>query len=320
MTAITAQAVEIYSAQLRAKILNYGATLQDLRLAGHAPSLVLGFDNPSDYQQQLAFVGATVGRFANRIGGASFDLDGTRYNLDANEGVNTLHGGTEGFHQQLWQIADCSHEHVTLEHKSPAGFMGFPGNLRATVRYRIIEDAALEVAYRCTTDSPTVCALSHHSYFNLDDGGRTPIDEHKIEIAANEYTEVDPSDIPTGETDKVASLDHDFSTMQRLGDTKCDLNFCLADQAGEMKVAAKVRGRSGIRLDVLTDQPGLQFYTADYPQDFPIGHDGIVYHPRSGFCLEAQCWPDAPNHADFPSAVLRPDEVYESTTVYRFSF
>ena len=308
----------IEAGRLSAAILPYGATLQALWLEGHDHSLVLGFDTELDYRTQGHFVGATVGRFANRIGKARFALHGKLHTLAANEGDNILHGGVDGFHVQAWNVLACGDDFVTLGHDSPAGAMGFPGALAAQCRYRIRDGKTLEITYRCRADETTICSLSNHSYFNLSDGGLTAIDGHRIMIAADHVTPTDGWDIPTGAVATCRGSEFDFRLARGIGAQPCDINFCLSDHRRGVELAAELTGRH-VSMTLETTEPGLQFYTGDYLEGLPIGSGGMAYRRRSGLCLEPQIWPDAPNHEHFPSAVLQAGEVVEQCTRYRFA-
>lgn len=311
--------VVISKGRLTASVITLGASLQDLRLEGHPHSLVLGFDSYFDYSQQSAFIGGVVGRLSNRIGGGSFTLNGTRYQLDCNEGNTTLHGGSVGFDKCLWTILSAGEDFVTLELRSADGDMGFPGEVVADCRYRITDDATLEVIFRARTDKPTVCSMSQHSYFNLNDGGATPIDGHRLMVDAPQTVGVDTYDVPDGTLINVDGLDADFTSQRLIGSTMLDINYCLSDMRVPKRHVARLVGDTGVAMDVATTEPGLQLYTSDFLDRVPQRETGVQYGFRSGVCIEPQVWPDAPNNRDFPSAVLMPGETLKQETTYSFS-
>ena len=240
--------------------------------------------------------GKTIGRYANRIAGGQFELDGVTYVLPANEGGNTLHGGPDGFSKREWAKEDG--EFVL---RSPDGDQGFPGAMECRVRYTWGDDGALRIDYKATTDSPTVINLTNHVYFNLS--GEGSIADHELQIDGSHYTPLDAELIPTGDIATVADTAYDFRAMRRIGDEHFDVNFAVDGWNGNLRRVAEMRDRrSGRRLIVETTQPGLQLYT---------GKPGAV-------ALETQHFADAPHHPNFPATVLRPGEVFSAATVYRF--
>jgi aldose 1-epimerase len=287
------------SGALEARVLAWGATLASLEVPdrdGRRVNVVLGFDSLERYLAPHPYLGAVVGRYANRIAGARFSLDGTMHALSANEGTNQLHGGPVGFDRKLWEVEAVDGE-LTLACASADGDQGFPGRIRASVTYAV-KGSALEVRYRATTDRATVINLTHHAYFNLSGGGR--VNDHVLRIDAERFLPITPEKLPTGELRPVAGTPMDFRQPRPIGG-HYDYCFVLngADPAAEVESPV-----SGIRMAVSTTQPGVQFYTSD---DF------------AGFCLETQHFPDSPNQPAFPSTVLRPGETYEHATVFRFS-
>lgn len=315
--------VAIAGGGLTAHIISRGAVIQDLRLDGHDAPLVLGFDTIEDYIAHSPHFGAVPGRYANRIAHGRFTLDGERYQLDQNQdGVHTLHGGSKGCSKRLWRFAEQGPDFVTLTIHLPDGDMGFPGNLDAVCTYRLKHGGVLSVELSATTDQPTLCNLTNHSYFNLDDGGRSDIGAHRIVIDAAAYTPVDAAAIPTGVVEPVDGTPFDLRMAQEIGaaGVKFDHNFCLASGKRPLTRAAWAQGaQSGLEMETWTTEPGVQFYMAHkLKPDLPLGLDGIQYGPSSGFCLEAQVWPDSPNRPHFPQAVLRPGETYQHVTEYRF--
>jgi aldose 1-epimerase len=311
---------------LTAKIITWGAALQDLRLAGHDAPLVLGFEHFADYPPFAPYFGATAGRYANRIGNGSFQIGGERFQTDRDFlGKHTLHGGSKGFGKHVWDVALHGDDFVTLALHSPAGDMGFPGNLEATCTYRMKIPGTLSIEYTATTDEPTLCNLAHHSYFNLDNGGRGDILGHRLMLNAAAYLPVDDELIPTGVVQPVDGTAFDFRYARpiRHGDggnqTIYDHNFCLAAARGALKQAAWVQAAaSGVEMEVWTTEPGMQFYAGHKVAREQEGLEGSRYEAYAGFCLEAQVWPDSPNHAYFPQAVLWPGEICRQTTEYRF--
>lgn len=299
---------------LSAEVLTLGAILRDLRLEGVGPPLVLGFASPEAYLGAGIYVGALVGRFANRIGGARFALEGRTHDLDRNfRGRHLLHGGSDGIHRHLWEIAALEADQVLLTLALPDGHMGFPGALRIRARISLAE-AALSFELTAESDAPTPCSLAHHGYFDLD--GEGDVREHELRIAAESYLPVDADLIPTGEIAPVAGTAFDFRGPRRIG-AGYDHNFCLARRRGPLREVARLTGRKGLSMAVETTEPGLQLYDGRH-FDGSAGLEGRRYGPYAGVALEAQGWPDAPNHPQFPESVLRPGEVYRAATTYRF--
>lgn len=323
-TGETVHRVTIGGGGLTASVITRGAAIQDLRLDGHAAPLVLGFEAVEHYEHGSPFFGATAGRFANRIGDGCFTLDGKVWELDRNDGRNCLHGGSRGFSERLWTIAETGPDHVVLTLDSADGDMGFPGRVRATCRYDVGGQGDLTVTLSAETDAPTVCAMAHHSYFNLADGGASAATDHEIMIAAERYLPVDDRLIPAGPPAAVEGTIFDFRTMRRIDANDpaaaYDHNFCLAAAVQPLREVAMLRApRSGVSMAILTTEPGLQWFTAPSMAIGPEGLGGRRYGHHAGMCLETQIWPDAPNRPDFPSAVLRPGERREQVTIYRFA-
>jgi len=323
---------------MRVKILTYGGIVQSIEVPdrqGRLGDVVLGFDSLDGYQKQSPYFGAIVGRYANRIARGKFTLDGKEYTLAVNNGPNALHGGIKGFDKVVWsaepfQKGDSTG--VTLSYVSRDGEEGYPGTVRASVRYTLTGANELVVDYDATTDQATPINLSQHSYFNLS-AGRTPdILGHVLTVDASRYTPVDSTLIPTGVLAPVAGTPFDFRTPTAIGaridaaDTQLkiaggyDHNFVLDGRPGaEPHHAARVVDpASGRTLDVFTDQPGLQFYSGNFLDGTIKGKGGITYLRRGGFCLETQHFPDSPNHPAFPSTILRPGATYRTRTVFKF--
>jgi aldose 1-epimerase len=326
-------------AGLRAHVITYGGTLVGIespdRKGGRA-NVVLALPSLADYLTQDSYLGALIGRYANRIGGASFALDGINYRLSKNDGDNCLHGGRIGFNKAVWHVVDCAdapEPRLTLRHSSPDGDQGFPGRVVLEVTYGISRDDTLRIDYRAEADRPTVANFTNHAYFNLGGAGNGDILAHEVMIAADRFTPIDADLIPTGETRTVAGTPFDFRVPRPIGerieerDEQLELalgydhNFILTPSASnEPQLAARVRDPdSGRLLEVRTTQPGLQFYTGNHLDGTLRGSAGEIYGRHTGFCLEAQHFPDSPNHPAFPCTVLRPGERLMSTTEYRFA-
>ncbi|NEV87089.1 galactose mutarotase [Streptomyces tendae] len=300
-------------AGVRVRVLSYGGIVQSAEVPdrdGNTADVVLGFADLDGYvAHPEPYFGAVVGRYANRIAGGRFPLDGRTYALAPNEGPNTLHGGARGFDKRVWDVAEVE-EGVRLSRVSPHGEEGFPGRLEMSVTYTLDGSGALRFVYEAVTDAPTVLNPTNHSYFNL--GGSGHAGGHELRLAASRITPVDAGLIPTGGLDDVTDTRFDFRRARKVG-SGYDHNFVLdkgvTDTAEE--VAELYDPASGRVLTVATTEPGLQLYTAD--------HLGEPFAPGDGIALETQHFPDSPNRPDFPSTVLRPGEVFRSETVYGFS-
>ncbi|MDN2566771.1 galactose mutarotase [Aquibium sp. A9E412] len=310
---------------LRAAVLTWGAVVQDLRLAGHDAPLVLGFETFEAYPAHSPYFGAIAGRFANRIAGGRFTLDGERHQADTNFlGRHLLHGGARGIGKRVWRVDESGADFVRLTLTDPAGAMGFPGTLTVACTYRLKQPATLAVELAATSDAPTLCNLAHHSYFNLDDGGAGSILDHRLTLDAAAYLPVDEEMIPTGRVEPVDGGDFDFRLARPIrsadGPQRAyDHNFCLAAARRPLARAAWAQGAlSGLEMEVWTTEPGVQFYAGHKLQPPVAGLGGRRYGAHAGFCLEPQVWPDAPNRPYFPSARLDPGETYRQHTEYRF--
>ncbi|WP_265501606.1 aldose epimerase family protein [Paracoccus beibuensis] len=307
--------VTLRDGALTARVLTLGAIVQDLRMEGVDHPLVLGCPDVADYVGRGRYLGAIVGRCANRIGDACFRLDGTLYRTDRNfRGRHTLHGGADGSDVQLWQVAALAPDWVTLCLVLPDGHMGFPGTLRITATIALAKNA-LAIELSAVTDRPTLCNLTHHGYFDLD--GRGDIRDQQLRIDARQYLPVDDDLIPTGRVAPVEATAFDFRQSRVIGDAGYDHNFCLSAAPQSLRPVGAVTGRR-LGMEVLTTCTGLQFYDGVQLDGVP-GLDGRIYGPHAGLALEAQHWPDAPNHPDFPDIVLRPGDEFHSTTHYRFA-
>ena len=320
-------------------ITNFGATVVTLRVpdrAGKAADVVLGYDTLEGYENGKSYFGATVGRYANRIGGGKFSIDGKEYTLPKNDGNNTLHGGIVGFNKKIWKARELpANDAAVLElsYLSPDGEEGFPGNLSVKVVFTLPANRnELKIDYTATTDKDTVLNLSNHSYFNLAGEGVGNILDQVLTLHAKQFTPVDKTLIPTGELRDVAGTPLDFNSATAIGKRinedyeqlvfgkGYDHNWVLASGGGKgLSIAAEAyEPKSGRMLKVLTTEPGVQFYSGNF-LDGSTGKGGKAYPRRSAFCLETQHFPDSPNHASFPSTLLTPNAVFQSHTVFRFS-
>jgi len=322
------------------RIMTYGATVVSLRTpdrGGHLGDIVLGYPTLAGYLAQSPYFGAIVGRYGNRIAKGRFSLDGKMYQLATNNGPNHLHGGVKGFDKVVWSTAPAetdSSAAVAFSYVSPAGEEGYPGTLRARVTYTLTDRDELRVDYLATTDQATPVNLTQHSYFNLAGAGTRDILDHELMIAADRYTPVDATLIPTGELAPVAGTPFDFRTSTAIGariaqhdvqlqngkgyDHNWVLNRAGAAEGALVLAARVTEPTTGRTLDVFTTEPGIQFYSGNFLDGTIMGKDGRVYQHRYGFCLETQHYPDSPNHPNFPSTILRPGREYRSTTVFRF--
>lgn len=325
-------AIDLDNGILKCRVITFGATLQSLIVpdkAGNPVDVVLGFDTLEAYMTQGGYLGATVGRFANRIANGRFTLNGQTYHLGTTFGKHHLHGGKVGFSHRVWKIAKTGEHSVTLELFSPHGEEGYPGNLQCTVQYAL-EETALVIRYHAVSDRDTVCSLTNHSYFNLD-GSRSVMD-HSIKLFAHYYTPVGRDNIPLGTIEPVAGTSMDFTVPSPIGEriTKrfpatlfCsggyDNNYVIDGPMGTLRPAAWVSSaHSGIIMEAETTLPGVQFYTGNYlPKGHP-GKGGCIYHAHQGFCLETQFFPDSPNRPEFPSPVLKAGEEFSHCTLFRF--
>lgn len=307
---------------LTARILNYGACLQDLRLKGHDAPLVLGYESFDDYLNYSQYFGATVGRFANRIKNGRFQINGKSYQVDQNEETgHHLHGGISGISDRIWQIEEAGVSHIKLSIVDPDGQSGYPGNCKITCSIALLDGGVFRILYQSESDHPTIANIAHHSYFNLDDS--EDIYDHELQINADSYLAVDDGLIPIGEPVAVDGNDFDFRKLRpiraRNGFTGYDHNFCLSAERTDKHHVAKVLSRkSGVELNVFSGEPGMQFYAGGGIKTSVLGLDGKTYGAGSGFCLETQIWPDAPNNLTYPNAILAVGETRIQETDYVF--
>lgn len=321
-------------------VLTFGGIVTRLLVPdreGRLADVVLGYDGIGSYVAGSPYFGAIVGRYGNRIAGGRFILDGKEHRLATNNGPNHLHGGDLGFDRAVWHAEPYASEletGVVLSHVSPDGDEGYPGELAVRVTYALTASAELRIDYEATTTAPTVLNLTHHGYWNLAGHDSGDILDHELVIRAGRFTPVDETLIPTGEIRSVEGTPFDFRQGMRIGarieedDEQIrygggyDHNFVIDGwrDGGDLREVATLRDpASGRRMDVLTTEPGLQFYSGNFLDGSDIGKGRTPYLRRSALCLETQHFPDSPNQPAFPSTVLRPGEIYRSTTVYRFS-
>lgn len=333
----TADGREVHSYTLKnskgmeVEVLDYGCIIRAIRVAdktGKVEDVVLGYDTVEGYEVNEGYLGAAIGRFGNRICKGKFTLDGVEYTLAINNGENALHGGLFGFNQKVW---DAKIEEDAIIFTTTAADMeeGYPGNMELTITYTLSDENGFVLDYKATTDKNTVINLTNHSYFNLSGNPDASVVKEYIQINADYITETDAGSIPVGTLMPVEGTPFDLRTLTKIGDGidsdhqqivwggGYDHNFVLGKDK-QMKLAAVVEDKeSGRRMTVYTDQPGVQFYTANFLTGVD-GKAGAKNNYRCGLCLETQNYPDAPNHALFPSCILRPGDVYHYTTEYRF--
>lgn len=310
-------------------ITNYGGIVTSVKVPdkkGNIENVVLGFDDLEKYKAGHPFFGAIAGRYANRIANGRFELNGEVYELATNNGENHLHGGVEGFDKKLWNAETNEEENsVTLSYLSPDGEEGYPGNLDVDVTYTLTDDNELRIDYHATTNKSTVVNLTNHSYFNLSGDPSRGIRDHLLKINADKYTPVDEGLIPTGELRPVEGTPFDFTEPEYVGaridsiPPGYDHNYVLNNpDSGLRKIAMVKHEESGRIMDVFTDQPGVQLYTGNFLDGSLSDRRGNPIEKYAALCLETQHFPDSPNKPNFPSAVLHPDETYETTTIYQF--
>lgn len=318
-------------------VTNWGGRLVSVMVPdrdGKLTDVVLGYDN---IQQYVQFpdnnYGALIGRYGNRIANGQFQLDGQSYQLPQNNNGHCLHGGPKGYHAVTWDARQLDGQSVELTYLSPDGEAGFPGNLKVKVIYRLTDDNAIDIQYEATTDKPTIVNLTNHSYFNLSGVPGSTITDHKIQINADTYVPVDETLIPIGKIETVEGTPMDLRQLVTVGDHidddfaqlryggGYDHNWVLNTKGDLNTPAAKVVSeKSGIVMEVFTNEPGLQFYAGNSMSEAgDKGKLGVVYPRRGALCLETQHYPDSPNQKSFPSVVLKPDETYQSRCIYKFS-
>jgi aldose 1-epimerase len=323
-----------------AVVISYGATLVSLKVpdrAGQPADVVLGYDSLEGYEQGKSYFGGTIGRYGNRIARGQFTLGGTVFHLPKNDGPNSLHGGSVGFNKRIWTGVARSRpdaQVLELSYTSANGEEGYPGTLKVKVTYTLPAEAnELHIDYTARTEQDTVINLTNHSYFNLSADMNKEIVDHQLLLRARQFTPVDSTLIPTGELRAVRGTPFDFTKLTAIGtrinqdDEQLkfgkgyDHNWALErSEKGGLSLAAEVfEPSSGRVLEVLTTEPGIQFYSGNFLDGAAKGKGGQLYAHRTGLCLETQHFPDSPNHPNFPSTVLKPGETYRSSTVLRFS-
>lgn len=318
---------------MSADITNYGAKVLRLMVADNKSKfedVVLAFDTLEEVIEKEIYFGAVCGRFANRIKDGKFKIDGVEFNLPINNGTNALHGGIHGYNEKVWTVKAVSQQELVLNYLSVDGEEGYPGNLDITVTYMLTDDNELKIHYEATTDKPTVIGLTQHSYFNLKGAGNGTVKDHILQINADFYTVLDETASPTGEISPVVGTPFDFNQPTLIGERidheafvpgwGIDNNWCLRkEQQGDCVLAGSIyEPTTGRKMEVLTTQPGMQIYTANWVQNV-VGKEGKIYDRQDAVCLETQGFPNSPNVAHFPSPVLRPEEKYDEWCVYKFS-
>jgi aldose 1-epimerase len=342
---VDGQAVDRYTLtncnRMQVKILTYGGILQTISVPDRnnkIANVALGFANLADYVAKSPYFGCITGRYANRIAKGTFTLDGVPYQLPINNPPNSLHGGTVGFDKHVWAATPMPGRDTVglkLSFTSPNGDQGYPGTLTADVTYTLTKRNQIVMAYRATTDAPTIVNLTNHAYWNLAGEGSGDIYGHVLQLNADQYTPVDPTLIPTGAIDPVAGTPMDFTKPTAIGDRirngfpqlvigrGYDHNWVLKRPSPDDKsliLAARVREPSSGRvLSIFTTEPGIQFYSGNFLDATLVGTSGHMYRQGDGFALETQHYPDSPNHPNFPPTVLRPGQVYQTQTIYQLS-
>ena len=317
-------------------ITNFGGRIVSVNLPdkdGVPRDVVLAFDNIDDFQNNSSDFGASIGRYANRIAGAKFELDGTTYELLANDGDNCLHGGPKGWQYKVFEGKQISDTQVQLSLESPDGDMNFPGNLKVQVTFTLTDDNAIDIKYSATTDKKTVINMTNHSYFNLSGDPQNDILDHVLYINADNFTPVNAKLIPLGNLESVKGTPMDFTTPKAIGQDinqtsfeqiqlghGFDHNWVLNTQGDITQLAAKATcPATGISVEVYTNEPGIQVYTGNFLNGSAIGKNGTAYKRRTAVCLETQHFPDSPNQPQFPTVVLEPGQTYNSECIYKFT-
>ncbi|WP_428329592.1 aldose epimerase family protein [Mucilaginibacter sp.] len=320
---------------VQAAIANYGAHLVGLLIpdkAGKLTDVAIGFDDIDSYKKALSnYYGATIGRYGNRIAKGHFTLEGKAYTLFINNKPNSLHGGKVGFNDVMWDAKQIDDHTITLTYLSKDMEEGYPGNLQCKVTYELTDDNAVKISYEATTDKTTVVNLTNHSYFNLNGAGSGTILNHTVQFKAANFTPVDSTLIPTGKIVPVAGTPFDFSTATTIGariETKdeqlkngkgYDHNYVLDKHDITTPVATVIGDLSGIKMEIFTEEPGLQFYSGNFMDGSNTIWGGKKDEHRTGFAMETQHFPDSPNQPQFPTTTLKPGQTYKTVTIYKFS-
>lgn len=320
------------------EIIDYGASIVSLQVPdrkGNLADVVLGYDKLEDYIADKSYFGAIVGRYGNRIGKGQFSLENTEYQLTINDGENHLHGGIKGFNKVLWtaeEVESSLGQAIKLKYRSRDGEQGYPGNVILAVTYTLTDENDLRIDFEGITDKPTILNPTNHTYFNLSGTFTKTILNHELKLNADSFTPVDQGLITTGDIVPVNDTPMDFKSPKQIGNRidedfeqlkfgrGYDHNWILNNYSGKLReVASLYEAESGRLMNVLTDQPGIQFYSGNFLDGTVIGKDGVAYQHRTGLCLETQHFPDSPNKPNFPSVELRPGETYKQGTIYQFS-
>lgn len=313
--------ISISNGRLTAKILRFGASLCDLRLKGHDQPLILGFENAEDYRAHGHYLGAVIGRYANRIANACCPVGDREIALEQNNGSNHLHGGTPGFSNRDWVLKSAIPTSVHLTTTSPDGEAGYPGKLEVNAIYSLVDERVLQLELSATSDQETILNLCHHPYFNFSN--RQTIDDHTLQIHTDRFLPVDEHLIPTGEILSVAGTKFDFTQPHHVSPSTNASHFnntyCLPHDKTSVLVRAATLTHDTIEMQLWTSQPGVHLYNGYKLNNVPPGLNNQQYGPRAGLCLEAQNWPNSPNFSHFPSAILAAGVQYTQKTEYRFS-
>lgn len=320
-------------AGMEVEVSDFGATLLNVVVPdkeNHPVEVTLGYDAPAGYEASDAAMGASVGRNANRIGGAEIEINGVKYELTKNDGENNLHSGLDFYHKRMWEVVENADDHVTFKMHSPDGDQGYPGTLDMYVTYSLDEENTLTIHYQAEPDQDTIINMTNHSYFNLNGHKSGDVLEHTLVLDADEFTPATAQSIPTGEIRSVEGTPMDFRAEKKVGaeintdyeplkfGNGYDHNWVLKNEGKFDKVAEVTGDVSGIVMEVWTDLPGVQVYTANF-LDHEAGRNGAVYESRSAICLETQYYPDAIHHDNFPGPICKKGEKYDTKTAYRFS-
>lgn len=332
--------IDLYSIQnangLVCQFTNYGARVVSLWVPdknGNWSDVIVGYGSGKDFVEKPEnYFGATIGRYGNRIGASAFSVDSVSYSLDANDGVNHLHGGTKGLHKRIWDVNKINDQSIAFTYFSADLEEGYPGNVHIKVVYTLTDDNALEIEYEADTDKKTVLNLTNHAYWNLSGDATKTINHHELMINGHHYTPVDAGLIPTGEMPEVTGTPFDFTSLVAIGKSVneeneqlafgkgYDHNWVLNSSEDELGFAAKVvEPASGRVMEIYTSEPGLQFYGGNFLDGTLTGKYGQTIMHRSAFCLETQHYPDSPNQENFPSVIVNPNEKYSTKSVYKFS-
>lgn len=315
---------------MRAQVTNYGAKIVSLIVPndkGELADVVLGFGSLEEWMNKETYFNAVIGRYANRIKDGKFILDGVTYQLPINNGTNALHGGVHGFNEKVWDVVGQSQHSITLHYHAADGEENYPGGLDVQVTYSLTRDGAFTVAYEAKSDKPTILGFTQHAYFNLAGEGSGTVHDHTLQVFADHYTPFDETACPTGEILPVENTPMDFRQPVRIADRiddpffalgrGIDNNWCLPDNPDHQLQHAATVSADGRTMEVWTTMPGLQVYTGNYIEQ-NIGKNGKMYDIQHAVCLEAQNYPDSPNHANFPNCILRPNELYREKVSYKF--